>query len=288
VRQTCLDLFGRSRDLRVSVALCLALTCTEGLAGLRDGLTVLRGLLQKYWVPLHPKLDAEDNNDPLQRMNTIAVLAAPVGREGDPFRFIERLQTVPLTNSRQIGRFTFGALMEARQAVAKGVPAPEGIEPAQVEAAFRDTPAEEVESTYQHAGAALEELRAIDGFLRSSVGLVHAPNLAELEKSLSAIQDIVGPYVKSAAHPVPGEGTTVPNDRSPEGNNATGPISSRDDVLRVLVQVRLFYAKHEPASPIPLLIHRIERMVPMTFLEILKEMAPDSITQVTNIVGPQA
>jgi type VI secretion system protein ImpA len=53
------------------------------------------------------------------------------------------------------------------------------------------------------------------------------------------------------------------------------------------VQVRSFYAKHEPASPIPLLIHRIERMVPMTFLESLQEMAPDSIKEVTNIVGPQ-
>src|SRR6187455_3080368 len=120
VRQACLELFGRSRDLRVSVALCLALTCTEGLEGLRDGLATLRALLEKYWVPLHPKLDPDDNNDPLQRVNTIAVLAAPIGKDGDSYRFLERLQSVPLTNSRQIGRFTFGVLVELRQASARG------------------------------------------------------------------------------------------------------------------------------------------------------------------------
>ena len=151
---------------------------------------------------------------------------------------------------------------------------------------FRDTPEEDVQKTFDHAGTALEHLRAIDGVLRTAVGVVQAPNLSELEKSLSAIQDLVAPYVKSAARP--GDSPTLGGaEKGPAGSNGTGPISSREDVLRVLVQIRSFYSKHEPASPIPLLIHRIERMVPMTFLEILQELAPDSIKEVNNIVGSQ-
>jgi type VI secretion system protein ImpA len=286
VRQTCLDLFTRSRDLRVSIALCLGLTCTEGLAGLRDGLSVLRGLFEKHWVPLHPKLDAEDNYDPLQRINSIAVLAAPLGKEGDSFRFIERLQSLPLTNSRQIGRFSLAQITEAREALAKGTPVPGGIDASQIDGAFRDTPAEELQLTYQNATAALAQLHAIDGLLRSSVGAANAPNLSELEKVLSAIRDLLAPYVKSPAND---QANAVPSasSQSVARSNGTDAISSREDVLRALKQIRSFYAKHEPASPIPLLIHRIERMVPMTFLEILKEMAPDSIGQVTNVVGPQ-
>jgi type VI secretion system protein ImpA len=288
VRQTCLDLFGRSRDLRVSVALCLALLCTDGVGGLREGLTVLRTLLQKFWVPLHPKLDPEDANDPLQRMNTIAVLAAPVGKDGDPFRFVERLLAVPLTNSRQIGRFTFGAISDARKASTKQAPvAAGGIDPTQIDGAFRDTAAEELRLTYQDCGQALEQLRAIDGFLRTTVGAVHAPNLSEMEKTLSGIRDTVGPYVQTVAS-TPGEASAIGAGAQTVVRSNSSEVSSRDDVLRVLKQVRSFYTKHEPASPIPLFIHRIERMVPMTFLELMTEMAPDAIKQVNIIVGPQA
>ncbi len=289
VEQTCLELFKRSRDLRVSVALALALTCTKGLGGLRDGLKVVRELLEKQWVPLHPKLDPDDSNDPLQRMNTLAVLAAPIGKDGDPFRFIERLQLVPLTNSRQFGRLAFGALEEARQAAAGNGSTPPGIDPAQVDAAFRDTPTEEVRGGFQHASDSLEQIRAIGRFLNSTVGSAQAPSFSELEKALKAIQRLMQPYVKDAAATSTDGASALPAETgSTPAAAGTGPVASREDVLRVLGQIRTFYAKHEPASPIPLLIRRIERMVPMSFLEILKELAPDSINQVDNIVGPQS
>jgi type VI secretion system protein ImpA len=286
LREACLELFGRSRDLRVAVALCLAMMCTEGLGGLRDGLAILRNLLQKYWEPLHPRLDPEDNNDPLQRMNTLAVLAAPQGKDGDAYRFVERLQAVPLTNSRQIGRFTFGKLLEVREATAKGTPLAGGPDSAQVDAAFRDTPEEELKQTYRNAVEALEQLHSIGEYLGSTVGAANAPNLTELEKALAAIRDIVGPHIPSAT-PAAVAGSAPGANGGHPGGNGSGTVSSREDVLRVLKQVRTFYAQQEPASPIPLLIHRIERMVPMTFLEILKEMAPDSLKEVSTIVGSQ-
>ncbi len=288
VEQTCLELFDRSRDLRVAVALTLALTCTKGLGGTRDGLKVVRELLEKQWVPLHPKLDPDDNKDPLQRMNTLAVLAAPIGKDGDPFRFIERLQQVPLTNSRQFGRLTFGALEEARQAAAGNGSTPPGIDPAQVDAAFRDTPADEVQNGFQHTGDALEQVRAIGRFLNATVGPAQAPNFVELEKALKAIQRLMQPYVNHTATTSTGGASAAVETGSTSAGAGTGPVASREDVLRVLGQIRTFYARHEPASPIPLLIRRIERMVPMSFLEILKELAPDSINQVDNIVGPQS
>lgn len=286
VRQTCLDLFGRSRDLRVAVDLCLALTCTEGLSGLRDGLTVLHRLLANYWGSLYPKLDPDDNNDPAQRMNIIADLGAPVGKFGDSFRFIERLQTVPLTNSPQFGRLTYGAISEARRGPPpKGAPAAGTIDPAQIDAAFRDTPVEEVELTFKMASDALEQLKAIEATLNEKAGSANTANLSEFEKSLVAIRSIVRPFVREATNEEEKEELKEKgNEKQKEKKDG---ISSRDDVLKVLQDIRAFYAKHEPASPIPLLINRIERMVPMSFLELMNEMAPDSLKNVNSIIGPQ-
>jgi type VI secretion system protein ImpA len=219
-------------------------------------------------------------------MNTLAALAEPLGKDGDPYRFIERLQSIPLTNSPQLGRIAFGTVLEARQPAGKNGPAPGGINPPQIDAAFRDTAAGEVQLIYQHAGEALEHLRAIDSLLRSAVGMVHAPNLAELEKALSTIRTIVGPYVNMAVPPPTPAGTPLLPTLS--GAAPSDSVVSREDVLRVLGQVRSFYSKHEPASPIPLLIRRIERMVPMTFLEVLADMAPDAVKEVNKIVGPQS
>ena len=284
VLQSCLALIQRSRDLRVGVPLSLALLMTEGLSGLRDGIALLRQLIELHWEGVYPKLDPEDNNDPLQRMNGLSGIAAPLGAAGDPMRFVERLRLMPLANSPQLGRFAFGLIADARKASSEGGPMPAGADLTQIEAAFRDTPAADLAYTHATAGEVVEQLRGLTVALEARVTAVQMPSFTELEKALVALQEIVAPYA--------GIATLSAEAENPAGNGSTGArisgtISSRDDVLRVLEQIRAFYASNEPASPIPLLVRRIERMVPMTFLELMTDMAPDSLSQVNTIVGPQ-
>ena len=99
VRDACLELFGRSKNLRVALTLCLALVNLEGASGLRGGLILLKGLLERYWPSFYPKLDPEENNDPLERINIISSLSTPLGTFGDPMRFLQRLRRIPVANS---------------------------------------------------------------------------------------------------------------------------------------------------------------------------------------------
>src|ERR1700744_547571 len=69
VREGCLGLFARAKHLRVATLLCLAQVRLEGVAGLREGLALLKGLLERYWADVYPKLDPAENNDPLERVN---------------------------------------------------------------------------------------------------------------------------------------------------------------------------------------------------------------------------
>jgi type VI secretion system protein ImpA len=56
-------------------------------------------------------------------------------------------------------------------------------------------------------------------------------------------------------------------------------------VVRALERISAYYAKHEPSSPIPLLVERCKRLVTMGFLDIIRELAPDGVRQIETLSG---
>src|SRR5688500_8079992 len=90
VRATCLELCGRSKDLRAALALCLAELKTDGLTSFREALAVMKGLVETYWNGVYPRLSPDDGNDPTERMNIIGSMATALGTYNDPVQFIER------------------------------------------------------------------------------------------------------------------------------------------------------------------------------------------------------
>src|SRR5690606_4344812 len=67
VLQLGLDIFKRSKDLRVAIYLTRALVHLDGFNGLKDGLTLVARLLDTWWDTLHPQLDPADGFDPAMR-----------------------------------------------------------------------------------------------------------------------------------------------------------------------------------------------------------------------------
>ena len=63
-----------SKDVRPAVLLLRASTRLQGMTGFVLGLRLLIGLLDGYWDGIHPKLDADDDNDPTMRLNALAPL----------------------------------------------------------------------------------------------------------------------------------------------------------------------------------------------------------------------
>jgi len=62
-------------------------------------------------------------------------------------------------------------------------------------------------------------------------------------------------------------------------------VRSRDDAIAQLLAVAAFVEKTEPTNPAPLLIRRAARLMRMGFIDILRELSPDSLSQIENIVG---
>jgi type VI secretion system protein ImpA len=284
VRDRCLELWPRSKDLRLAVGLALAGLKTEGLPAFRDGLALLKGVLEQYWEHVYPLLDADDNNDPTQRVNVIAALATPVGTFGDPLRLLTRLREAPLANSLQMGRFSMADILRSET----GQPGSDGAAPAaaaQIEAAFRDTKPEHLDAINSALNDSITLSTGIDEYLTNTIGSGKAPELTLLPKELKDIQKRLIPYLPSGsvtAEAVATDGT--PTAKVP-GQAITGEIQTRQDVIRMLEKICDYYKREEPSSPVPNIIRRAQRLAEMDFMQIIEELSPDAVSSIRLITG---
>jgi type VI secretion system protein ImpA len=284
VKKGAVELFGRSKDLRLAVYLTQALLSTDGFPGLSDGLALVRGLLEKHWETLHPQLDPDDGNDPTMRVNTLASLYHPESTARD-------VRETPLVSSRGHGRFSLRDILIATGKLS--VPAAADAPPPEIsviDAAFMDVDLEALQGTADAVAQSIEHTGAIESILTEKVGVANAQSFDELVNVLKAVR-------RALAERLARRGVAVESDSdaSELGGvqtasaqvSAAGEIASREDAVRVLEKVCDYFARHEPSSPVPLLLSRAKRLVSKNFVEIVRDLAPDGLTQVEGIRGTE-
>lgn len=281
VRRDSLALLERTRDLRVILVLVEAELHMAGLDGLSGGLTLISEAVQRYWDSIHPALDPDDGNDPTQRVNILMGLC-----DGD--LFLRPLLTVPLLNSRALGALT---LRDYQIASGKLPPGEEETAAAgdfsRIGAVATDCGEEAVMAALETVGACLTTLDQLEQAIVDRVGVGNAEGFGPLRDSLKDIKQLFVRYAPVSGGDggdtglAEGEGGGVAT-----GGGAVGAVRSRQDVLRVLDLVCDYYLKNEPSSPIPLLINRAKKLVPMDFMGIMRNMAPGGLSEVENLRGP--
>jgi type VI secretion system protein ImpA len=285
VYEQALDLAARTRDLRVGVWLTRSAARLHGMAGAVAGLRLVRALLETHWDALHPQLDAEDDNDPTMRLNALLPLYANDGALADlrnaalaPVRGGLRLRELELGLGRDEPtegetQPTEGGVLEGLQALVERHP-----------------------DTGEKITQAAEAAQAIAGVVESAVGS-RAPDSAPLLRLLAAgtdalakLQGDAGGEAAADGDEEAGAGTdhSDGDDAAPRrGGRGGGAIRSRADAVRELQRVCDWIERNEPTNPAPLLIKRAQRLMNMSFLEIVREMAPAGVDQVETIAGPQ-
>lgn len=287
LRDRCLALWERSKDLRVATALSLATLKMDGLPAFRESLALVKGLMESYWEACYPLLDPADNNDPTQRVNIIAALATPLGTYGDPMRLLERLRQAPLTDSVQMGRFSLLDIINS-EAGAAGPDEKPAIAATQIEAAFKDTSPETLQKLDQTVAESIQFVKDIDAFLTEKIGADKAPDLTELPKLLAEIQKRLAPHVAgSTAESVSApDAADAADGTAPAAAKAiSGEIRSRPDVIKMLEKIREYYQRHEPSSPVPYILQRAQRWAEMDFMAIIGDLTPDSMGEIQKVTG---
>jgi type VI secretion system protein ImpA len=279
----------RSKDLRVAVYLARGLTRTEGVLGLAAGLTVIHGLLDRYWDGVHPLLESEYGDDPTERLSALAPLADPATLPpgaGDE-TIIKDLRDVELARSREHGilqardvEIALGRLAPVRTD-SSAIPKTLGQIHSQLGVAFAADRA--VPSALREAR---ERVLAIDTLLVDRVGAERTVDLKPLANCLGSLLDAcdtalgtrerVGVDV-SAGSDVAGS--------SPMSPSMDGQIRTRDDAVRMLDLVCRYLERHEPSNPAPLFIRRAQRLMTKNFIEIVRDLLPDSLSNIERLAG---
>ncbi|MBP7148209.1 MAG: type VI secretion system protein TssA [Acidobacteria bacterium] len=274
VKRRGLQLLERTRDVRVGVLLAQAMASTDGLEGLASGLELVHGFLERFWDTVHPRLDPPDD-DPVMRVNALQALAA-----FDPT--LRAVRDARLVQSR-IGAFSYRDVLVARGRLA----APPETEPPGAEvldAAFRDAPAGELQACASFADRAAEAARAIEELVAGKVGAARAPDLGPLRAMLDGIrQCLAEPMARHAEAGVSDSGAAGPG----PALAVPGEVASRQDAVRLLDRVCEYFERCEPSSPVPLLLRRAQRLVNKNFMDIVRDLAPDGLSQVERIRGEE-
>jgi len=281
VRQEAEQLLTRTRDLRLELALLRALLHTKGVVGLAEGLTLLHRSLDQYWDEVHPQLDADDNNDPTLRINILGGLS-------DYESLLKPLAHCTLVYSQSLGRYSLRQIRQAQGREPQDSEDP--IELNQVRAVAMAMDSEELQAIHQAALTSQNLMVAMDAVISTRAGFGRGPDLEPLQSHLKEIIQALQGFVEergdlTVAEPESEPGESDASNHSPQRTVVPGEISSRDDVVRAIDAICRYYARQEPSSPVPLLLKRARGLVDKDFLDIIKDLAADSLGQVELVTG---
>lgn len=270
-----------SKDLRIAKHFVAALANTEGVPGFALGVRLVRGLLERYWNSIHPLVEGAD--DPWRR-NILMELNDVRGALGG-------LRAAPIAASRKLGRYCIGDIE-----VADGsMPAKENTVAPSFELlrdAIRDSDAEKTRLLATACKDALGDLAAIQAVFQENQTNVY-PDFPLIEKLLGRLNTLLADASGEGGGESADNGQAEESqDAGADNNNfgagsgsAPGRIRSRADARRLLETVCEFLEKTEPSHPAPLLIRRAARLLDLSFVDIIRDLAPDAAAQIENLGG---
>jgi type VI secretion system ImpA family protein len=288
--KNCLELWTKTRDLRVAVYLVIAdaLGAGGGLAGLTAGLKLPLFLVKELWDSFYPKLDPADDDDPLERLNILAMLSPQAGAVNDPVMFIPRFRETRLVPSLN---YTLRDLLISLNEIE--VSGDKAIDPKLLRAELMNVAAEEIEAQMalvREAQALITELCAeIDGKMKGGYSL----DMASLTHELDRMASFYSSHLDSLGSASPEGAAEGPDAAGQSAAPASGEkvsllsyhAASRAEALLLLKKGAEYFQNQEPNSPIPHLIERALRFSGMSFIELLEDIAPDALSRGRDILG---
>lgn len=284
------SLFERTRDVRVAILWARAQMNIEGASTLPESFRLIHGLLERWWDDVHPR---PDDGDAYARINALNDMASTAGLFGD-------LRNGTIFASRSVGEL-HGREVEIALGLLEPRDGEGSLTPAHLEqmlaAAVQDDP-----SLRTMPQRALEELEKISALMNERVGYAAAPDLGSLTKVLSGLAKLM-PGEGGAEGASDGAswdaGDTADADEAPVAAASgggrrigrpglSGGVESREDALRAIDMVCAYLERTEPTNPAQFFLRRARKLVDKNFLELVRELAPESLDQVARIMGVTA
>ena len=280
-------LFSKTRDLRIAVPWARAVVSSLGMIALPEALRLLHGLMDGFWDSLHPECDPDDG-DPFSRIALMGTLAALDGLLGD-------VRNAPLFQDRRL------ASLRARDVeVAVGHLAARSDEEVltlgQVQGLLGEHRDLALTVTAAVEAAQLQ-VTALGRLMNDRFGIERSVDLKPLRVLLQDLKSVlpeipVEPEPGAAEDELEGGGDgeeAGAGAATPAGpqRGRSGPmrVESREEAVRAIQLVCDYLERYEPTNPAQFLLRRAQRLIDMNFLRLVREFAPDAMTEVSRIMG---
>jgi type VI secretion system protein ImpA len=288
----------KSKDLEVATWYLEALLRQQGFAGVRDGLRLIRELVEHFWDGIFPQPD-EDG-----LATTVSALGALNGVDG-PGTLIWPISNIPITEGQSWGAWQYrqaqtldGAADDEKQKrVAEG-----GVTLEMFEEAVTSSPTRFYVDMLQDLQQAQQELQKLTALLdekcgTDSSGYPIAPSTTSINDALSEALQIL----KSATSGLVLE-TESPTDAATSAGGAVGASTragsgggimvdhatmSREQAFKSILQLAEFFKKTEPHSPVAYLLEKSVRGGKMPLPRLLRELIKDDpmLSELFRVMG---
>jgi len=293
VKKQALSYLEKTRDLKLISILAQSVLNTEGIVKFEQCLNGLAQLVDEYWNEVFPSLD-EDDGDPLERISAL-------GHLSDNTFIVSVLKNTPIAQSKVFGKVTLRAIERATDSsISKGSG---DLDISQINAVFKENDDEEITLMFSAIERCVVHLKSLNNTFIAKAGNDYNVNFDNTIKTLSHIAASIEKYgnVKivetiepQGDEPTPSTTSTGENKVTSNTQNSQNglsfqdgnfKLSSREDVEHCFDLICAYYTEYEPSSPIPVLINRSKKLVHMDFMDIVKEIMPDALDQITKLGG---
>ena len=264
-----LEALEQSKDIRLLVHLAAASLRTDGWTGFLGSIHVAAAWIKDYWDGVYPRID----EDAILRKNALSCLS-------DRMAVIDGVRRTPIIENKQLGRF---ALRDIEIASGKQAAAPVEGEPtppteSEITAALTAAPIEEIQPLEQQVATAITDLQAIDSAMREYGGAASSPDFDALMDTLGGVRKVLREQLDLRGAASAAGGSAEGGAAGAAGvGQAVGGIKSRQDAIRAIDTIAAFFRQNEPSSPVPILLDRAKNLVGKSFLDALKEIAPEGV-----------
>ncbi|MCX7324121.1 MAG: type VI secretion system ImpA family N-terminal domain-containing protein [Hyphomicrobiales bacterium] len=275
------SLLKRSADLRLACALAKLAILDGDLHGFSVCLTGIAGWVSERWPELYPSLI---DGDPVLRLIDLKSL------DDNPHTVLP-LQAAPLFKSRRLGAVSLRSYLLADGTVkprsgfddddnAERVPTAGDLTSAIKEADLADVMA--VHKSAHQLEVAVAALEAAVDAQTGDPGAFRLPALAATVKQLvSAVDKAAVSKDPSLAAAIQTEADSDAPDEGEENatSGSAGVVTSAQSMLEALKAAAAYFARHEPSSPVRLLLVQAEALIGKSFFDALSALAPEMAGQ---------
>ena len=278
VRELSESLLVRTRDLRVSLLWGRAVLNLEGLEALPATVRMLHGLLDRYWDEVHPRNDPDDG-DTFARLSVLGSLDTLDGMLGD-------VRQAQVLNDRRLGGLR---LREIEIALDRLAPrADESARTAgQIQGMLSELPdlADRLRSCHSES---VEAVKQLQGVMNDRFGVDRAVDLKAFKGMLDALGAVLPQVEGSASASADGDANGAASGHGEPRRGSGGglqSIDSRQDAIKAINLICAYLERSEPTNPAQLLLRRAERLIEKNFLQLVRDLAPEAVSEVARIMG---